>query len=349
MTHERDGSDPRTGAAERAAELLCDRALEGLGAEGEQELAWLVANGYTHDDDRLETAAAAIALAYEEPTRDALPAHLRQRVLADAQAVFAGQHGGTVVMSGPVVPMAPRAPGAAASARGATVPLPAAALPGAIPAPIGPGPSGSVGSTSVAPPGNVAPFPHSRAEATPRPSRALTWIGWLAAAACLALAVTGWWPGRRQAAAIARTGIALPAVTAPPPSEAEQRAVLLASGGDVVRVEWSATKDAAAKGAKGDVVWSNGTQKGYMRFSGLAANDPAVSQYQLWIFDAEKDKRFPVDGGVFDVGPNGEVVVPIAAKIRVGKPVLFAVTVEKPGGVVVSRRERIVVIAKVPG
>jgi hypothetical protein len=38
--------------------------------------------------------------------------------------------------------------------------------------------------------------------------------------------------------------------------------------------------------------------------------------------------------------------VPITARVRVGKPVLFAVTIERPGGVVVSAREHIVVLAK---
>ena len=56
-----------------------------------------------------------------------------------------------------------------------------------------------------------------------------------------------------------------------------------------------------------------------------------------------------VDGGVFDVGANGEVVVPIHAHVAAGTPKLFAVTVERPGGVVVSKRERIVVAATVAG
>jgi anti-sigma-K factor RskA len=85
-----------------------------------------------------------------------------------------------------------------------------------------------------------------------------------------------------------------------------------------------------------------------MRIRGLASNDPKVTQYQLWIFDAERGDTYPVDGGVFDVTPTarGEVIVPIQAKLVVGKPVLFAITVEKPGGVVVSKRERIVLTAK---
>jgi hypothetical protein len=48
---------------------------------------------------------------------------------------------------------------------------------------------------------------------------------------------------------------------------------------------------------------------------------------------------------VFDVTPGGEVVIPITARVPVQAPTLFAVTVERPGGVVVSKRERIVVTA----
>jgi hypothetical protein len=40
-----------------------------------------------------------------------------------------------------------------------------------------------------------------------------------------------------------------------------------------------------------------------------------------------------------------EVVEPIRAAIQVFVPKLFAVTVERPGGVVVSKRERIVLTA----
>jgi hypothetical protein len=46
------------------------------------------------------------------------------------------------------------------------------------------------------------------------------------------------------------------------------------------------------------------------------------------------------------VTSTGEVVVPIAAKLHVDHATLFAVTVERPGGVVVSKRERVVVTAK---
>jgi anti-sigma-K factor RskA len=111
---------------------------------------------------------------------------------------------------------------------------------------------------------------------------------------------------------------------------------------------WTATTDTAAKGASGDVVWSAAQQRGYMRFVGLAVNDPKQWQYQLWIFDGTRDQAYPIDGGVFDVSSTGEVIVPISAKLHVDNATLFAVTVERPGGVVVSKRERIVVTAK-PG
>ena len=93
------------------------------------------------------------------------------------------------------------------------------------------------------------------------------------------------------------------------------------------------------------MVWDPVTQRGFMHFAGLCRNDPAAHQYQLWIFDGARDKRYPVDGGVFDVPANTkEIVIPIRAALMVLKPAAFAVTVEKPGGAVVSGREHVVVL-----
>ena len=84
-----------------------------------------------------------------------------------------------------------------------------------------------------------------------------------------------------------------------------------------------------------------------MIFKGLPVNDKSKETYQLWIFqDAELEKH-PIDGGVFNVNDNGDVIVPIDAKLRVNGPKVFAITVEKPGGTVVSEREKIVALAKV--
>jgi anti-sigma-K factor RskA len=95
------------------------------------------------------------------------------------------------------------------------------------------------------------------------------------------------------------------------------------------------------------VVWSSSQQEGYMRFENLAPNDPAKNQYQLWIFDPTRAdwEAKPVDGGVFDVAPDGTSVVPIDPKLDVRETALFAVTLEVPGGVVVSEREHLVLTA----
>ena len=178
-----------------------------------------------------------------------------------------------------------------------------------------------------------------------RPKPAAAWGGWFAAAAALVLAAVGWWQVDRTEREM--SGLVAQQAAAPPPAE-QLLAELEARPGTQV-IPWSATEDPAAGGAGGAVVWNGAEQAGLMRFRGLAPNDPAVAQYQLWIFDAERDERFPVDGGVFDVPPgDGEVLVPIRARLPVGEAVLFAITVEPPGGVVVSSRERIALVAQ-PG
>jgi hypothetical protein len=160
--------------------------------------------------------------------------------------------------------------------------------------------------------------------------------GWYVAAACLILAVLGWYPRLTRPK------------TPPPPTLAELRSRLMAEAPDLIRTSWAPATYEPGQGVGGDVVWSNAEQKGYMRFQGLPAVDPSVSEYQLWIFDADQDERYPIDGGVFDVNEaTGEVIVRIDAKIKVAEPKLFAVTVEKPGGVVVSKRDKLMLIAKV--
>lgn len=195
-----------------------------------------------------------------------------------------------------------------------------------------------------------------RRRIAPAPARAAAvWPAWFAAAAGVLLALGAWgWAASRPKEVVTVVQPAPPATSstpsaAPAPTPAEQRAVLLARGKDVQRVDWKGTKDDAARGVSGDVVWSTAEQQGYMRFVGLAPNDTARAQYQLWIFDKDRDAKYPVDGGVFDVGPAGEVIVPIRAKLHVDQPTLFAVTIEKPGGVVVSKREHIVVVASPAG
>jgi Anti-sigma-K factor rskA len=151
-----------------------------------------------------------------------------------------------------------------------------------------------------------------------------------------------------------------PIVTPPAPTIFEQRTALI-SQSDTKTIAWTATEDPDAKGVSGEVTWNQRLQKGFLRFKGLAVNDPAKFQYQLWIFDLGRVEpehkspldQYPIDGGVFDIAAaqvdpaTGDYIVPINAKLPVFNPAAFAVTIEKPGGVTVTKRERILVLGPV--
>ena len=192
-----------------------------------------------------------------------------------------------------------------------------------------------------------APIVQSQPAIDPNPSTfdATRWLGWLAAAAMLVLTIANRFPESPEVVdldPVAELGSA----TGLDPATA--RGALIAQGDDLIQLPWTATEDPAATGASGDIVWNSTEQTGFMLFRGLQVNDPASFQYQLWIFDATRDERYPIDGGVFDIMPGaGEIVVPIDPKLLVIEPTLFAVTIEPPGGVVVSSRERLPLLAKI--
>lgn len=285
---------------ERLADLLTQRATEGLTASERLELERLLECHGRPDGDVIDRTAASLLLAGTlEP--EALPEHLRNRLNAAADAFIATELG---------------------SAAGAVVQFPRAQR-------------SRAGNSRQAAPARWA---------------------WAVAAALAVIAVAGWWPRSRSSidAPVAR----VPAVPDIPAAELslEQRRERLAAAAATIEVPWTATEDPAARTVRGDVIWNPASQSGFMRFRGLAANDPSREQYQLWVFDGSRpgcedllgpDCR-PVDGGVFDApGGTDEIVVPVDAKLPVGRAGLFAVTVERPGGVVVSARERIVVLAAV--
>lgn len=170
------------------------------------------------------------------------------------------------------------------------------------------------------------------------------WLGWaFAAAACVALAVN-LWTTRPQTEVVRNQ----PPVQSPTPklSAEQERTQLLSVASDTVKIPLSDPKN--AKEVLGEMVWSNTLQKGYARFSNLPANDINKETYQLWIIDEEQNPKNPaISGGVFNIAATGEVVIPIDPQVMVRKPKVIAVTVEKPGGVVVSAQEKVVAFAKI--
>ncbi len=165
-----------------------------------------------------------------------------------------------------------------------------------------------------------------------------SWLGWaFAAVASIALAFN--WSTQN--------------VNAPPQTQQTEalnanqlRQKLLDTDKNTIQINWAKGNVKDLPEVSGDIVWSDAKQSGFMRFKGLPINDKTKECYQLWIFDETQDEKTPIDGGIFDVNSDGEVIVPITAKLNVRKPKLFAVTVEKTGGVVVSKREKIPVLAK---
>lgn len=132
--------------------------------------------------------------------------------------------------------------------------------------------------------------------------------------------------------------------TVAPPLPAEAMQNLLGRAGDIVESEFGGLQP--YEGMSGKVVWSDELQEGYMSLTNLPANEPTTKQYQLWIVDPDRDEK-PVDGGVFDI-PAGErtTIIPIRNPLVVNDPKAFVITLEQPGGVVVSKQEVVVALAK---
>jgi hypothetical protein len=137
---------------------------------------------------------------------------------------------------------------------------------------------------------------------------------------------------------------AVPRLTKAPPTAAMLRDEMLSVTGDALLLDCAAAAGDDGK-TRGDVVWSGSRQRGFLRISGLSPNEPAESQYQIWIVEGGRGR--PVPGGVFDVGREaGEVIVPILPRVFVQGPTTFVVTVEKPGGAEDYSEERSRVLAR---
>jgi hypothetical protein len=171
--------------------------------------------------------------------------------------------------------------------------------------------------------------------------RQTAWIPWFVATVGVALAVVGWWPRLTDSTSTAAVSSSFGQWRA-----ASEREGMLSRSHDVGHWPWAG--DAGT--SSGDVVWDNVRQQGFLRLKDFVPNDPSSARYQLWIFDAARDDRYPVDGGMFDVPPGrSEVLIPVRPSVPVLRPEAFAVTVEGPLGAVVSERAKVVAFARVDG
>ncbi|HET9693722.1 MAG TPA: anti-sigma factor [Steroidobacteraceae bacterium] len=176
----------------------------------------------------------------------------------------------------------------------------------------------------------------------PPPSTRVSRTGWYVAAVCLVLAVVGWWPRLDSLGHDALHGRSPFA----PAAERGRQQLLDRAGPQLGRWAW-AHESGLPPGVEGEVVWDPEQQEGYLTLSGLEPSLPSGQQYQLWIFDAARDDRYPVDGGVFDVPVDDRMItVPIRPALPVHAPVAFAVTLEPAGGVVVSDRTHLIAMAR---
>ncbi len=309
---------PQNQPDEVLVDLLIKQVTEGLSPTEERELDVLDSEAASALARDFERAAAAVALA-GAPAAGPLPAALAQRIEADARAFFA---------TGGAREDSPR------------VAAPRMAAP-------------RMAAPRTAAPPKVVDLDAARSAAAERlPAPRAPALGWWAAAACLVLAAAAWLrpPAPLQVASVPVVAVP-PAVETPkiepaPPTPAEERQALLTRP-DAMKVTIGGTKEPAAAGMSADVVWDPATQRGYLHVVGLARNDPKLHQYQLWIFDGQRDQRYPVDGGVFDVPADSpEVVLPIRAAVLVHDAKAFAITIEKPGGAVVSARDHVVGLGK---
>jgi hypothetical protein len=167
----------------------------------------------------------------------------------------------------------------------------------------------------------------ARPELAQRSARA--WAGWLVAAACLTLAAVAWWP------------------RLPLPDMATQRARMMSQTGTATMPLGPfvmAEEPPEIAGVSGDVVWNESAQHGFLRLVGLPVNKRDQQQYQVWFVD-NRGMEFRINGGVFDSTSAQETIVPIRPDLRTRDVKAVAVTIEAPGGAVVSDMKRRVVLA----
>ena len=346
-------SDASQERLERLEMLLAEEALGQLDTDQQAELLELLKIFPDVDRNSFHRAAAAMDLAFAEHSRDEFPEHLRLKILDQAKAFVSsepaakpsvgpsrngshgiGENGKSSSSNGRAAVAAVRENAGRASLTGS----PAAGLYGESNSS-----KHTAGSEDSA---TTVSLPTRTERGTVDPWR---WAGWLVASAAILTLVIFQFVSPRSDQRVADNGPqdidGASIVSAEPVSLNQQREELLQQPETRV-YPWTAGPTPMDSEIQGNVVWNQKLQAGFMTFEGLPVNDATLTQYQLWIIDPSRDKH-PIDGGVFDINDQGQVIVKINPKLEVLDPQAFAITIEQPGGVVVSDQSRLPLLAAV--
>lgn len=288
---------------ERIDQLMVDAATQGLSPQDQAELdTALQADPVLHAElDAYEMAATSIEMGLAKTNRaEALPPGLRERLLASAAEQQAALSSATLKLT------------------------------------------------------NNAP---QAAKANDeKPAFSFTdgrYFGWYAAAAAtIALCVLLVQPPQKEIVNVQKVvtkevPVEVERIVKVPAEQAPERPItdryaLLSSEPQTVSAKWGFNADGGDPrfvNTTGEVIWNSNEQTGYMKLAGLPVNDPTKEQYQLWLVDSTRNGESTdrIDGGVFNITEAGEIIISIDAKIVARQPVVFAITVESPGGVVESK------------
>jgi len=320
---------------ERLLDLLSEQACAGLSDTDHAELQRLLVDFPGIHRDGFDLAAAALDQAVAPGATEPLPAGLHARILATAPGSpgYRLEDRGTPMVRR-VTPVEIKSITANAGPKQLSNPVPA-----------------------EQPEENLNLADH-RSESPRR-------TGWLVAAAIVITAVLVWYARPKSINGGKTNGerIEMPQMaqtndnrtSTPKTPNAESSPIDLYR--DLARQDSKALKlpfnpldppDPAMQGVTGDVVYSSDRQQGCMRLRGLPRLNADEAVYQLWIADGRREGS-PVDAGLFEVtgvatgDPSADVYIAFKPKLSIGLPVVFAITREKPGGVVVSKQTPLLV------
>lgn len=175
---------------------------------------------------------------------------------------------------------------------------------------------------------NVEPAPNRQPFGQKSSRRAIAlYAGWGTAAA--AAVVAGWAINKNvEGRPSDAPAVALPTFTADAPP--------------TLTLAW---RNDAQPAVTGSVRWNVEMQRGVVEIVALPSNAVTQQRYQLWVFDAQRDEKFPVDAGLFDV-TGARTTLVFSPRVKVAKATHFMITLEDANGAVVSNRAHIAAVTQ---